>query len=164
MEPRLAPVVGDRHGRLIPEREGEHGILGSAPAASDPRRRGVFRPAPSGATHLLKAISAVCYRREQTPRSKLAAPGTFYSFRTFAMMDDKSAEHLLIRINALLVDQNKLVQNQRKRLKKAGSRSAAEALEREIALNVARIDVLKIQQKALKRGIIPEELKNSEAA
>ena len=78
-------------------------------------------------------------------------------------MDDKSAEDLLIRINAVLVDQNKLVQNQRKRLKKADSRSAAEALEREIAVNVGRIDVLKIQQKALKRGIIPDELKNSEA-
>ena len=78
-------------------------------------------------------------------------------------MDDKSAEDLLIRINAVLVDQNKLVQNQRKRLKKADSRSTAAALEREIAVNVARIDVLKIQQKALKRGIIPDELKNSEA-
>jgi len=84
--------------------------------------------------------------------------------RTFAAMDNKKAEALLIRVNTALADHTKLVQERRRRLKKADSRSTAQALEREIEENAAKIDVLKVQQKALKRGIIPDELKDGESA
>jgi hypothetical protein len=79
-------------------------------------------------------------------------------------MDKKNAQALLMRVNAALADRTKLVQERRRRLKKADSRSTAQALEREIEENVAKIDVLKVQQKALKRGIIPDELKDGETA
>jgi hypothetical protein len=70
----------------------------------------------------------------------------------------------LLRVNAALADHTKLVQERRRLLKKADSRSTADALEREIEENVAIIDVLKVQQKELKRGIVPDELKDGEAA
>jgi len=53
-------------------------------------------------------------------------------------MDNKKAEELLVRVNAALADHTKLVQDRRKKLKKADSRSTAEALEREIEENIAR--------------------------
>jgi hypothetical protein len=73
------------------------------------------------------------------------------------------AETLLPRVNAVLAERVKYIQALRKQLKKADSRATAEALEREIDTHASALDVLKIQQKALKRGIIPDELKDDEA-
>ena len=45
-----------------------------------------------------------------------------------------------------------------KRLSKSDCRETAESLKREITILDADVGLLKIQQKALKRGIIPNEL------
>ena len=42
-----------------------------------------------------------------------------------------------------------------------GSNSTAEAIEREIATHADSLDALKVQHKALKRGIAPDDLKDS---
>jgi hypothetical protein len=71
---------------------------------------------------------------------------------------------LLARVNVLATERVRQVQALRKQLKKADSRATAEALEREIDTHASALDILKIQQKALKRGIIPDELKDGAAA
>ena len=78
-------------------------------------------------------------------------------------MKNDEVQALLARVNALVVERVRNVQALRKQLKKADSRATAEGLEREIDAHASVLDVLKIQQKALKRGIIPDELKNDEA-
>jgi predicted nucleic acid-binding protein len=79
-------------------------------------------------------------------------------------MKNDEAEAILARVNALATKRVRQVQALRKQLKKADSRATAAALEREIDTQASALDVLKIQQKALKRGIIPDELKDGEAA
>ena len=76
---------------------------------------------------------------------------------------DKKAEILLSRVKVALAEYTRLIQDRRKRLNKADSRSTAEALEQEIETLGARLDVLKVQQKALKRGIIPDDFSDGEA-
>ena len=65
---------------------------------------------------------------------------------------------LLKQINAALTDRNDRIRDRRKRLSKADCRETAESLKREITILDADVGLLKIQQKALKRGIIPDEL------
>ena len=78
-------------------------------------------------------------------------------------MKNDEAETLLAHVNGLATERVRYVQALRKQLKKADSRATAEALEREIDTHASALDVLKVHQKALKRGIIPDELKDDEA-
>jgi hypothetical protein len=73
-------------------------------------------------------------------------------------MASLNAAELLARVNAAIADHIKLIGDRRRQLKKADSRRSADAIEREIETLAKRYDVLKVQQKALKRGIIPDEL------
>jgi len=73
-------------------------------------------------------------------------------------MASLNAAELLARVNAAIADHIKLIGDRRRQLKKADSRRSAAAIEREIETLAKRFDVLKVQQKALKRGIIPDEL------
>jgi predicted nucleic acid-binding Zn-ribbon protein len=73
-------------------------------------------------------------------------------------MAGMNAVALLARVNAAIIEHTKLIQDRRKQLTKADSHSSAEAIRREIETLTNRFDVLKGQQKALKRGIIPDEL------
>ena len=121
-------------------------------------------PLSAGHRSELKKIKARhCWR---VALLKLAASdfGTFNCFATFAAMDNNKAEALLARVNAALADHVKLIQQRRKRLKKSDSLATAEVVEREIDELITRVDVLKVQQKALKRGIIPDDLKDDQAA
>ena len=73
-------------------------------------------------------------------------------------MNRKRAEALLSRINTTLAERKNLINGRRKRISKASSREIAAALQREIDTIEADVEILKVQQKALKRGIIPDDL------
>jgi predicted nucleic acid-binding Zn-ribbon protein len=72
-------------------------------------------------------------------------------------------DRLLVNVKEASSRNAKLIQNCRRRLKKAGSRSTAEAIEREIETLAVRLDELKAQNKALKRGIVPDGLTSLQA-
>ena len=72
-------------------------------------------------------------------------------------MNDR-ANQLLRQINSSLTKLNTLIDDRQKRLLKAGSRESANALKEEIAILGAEVATLKMQQKAIKRGVIPFEL------
>jgi hypothetical protein len=71
-------------------------------------------------------------------------------------MGHRRAEALLNRINATLADQRRLIEEGQKRLNKAPNQKVARAIRIELENLHAQTEVLKIQQKALKRGIVPE--------
>lgn len=73
-------------------------------------------------------------------------------------MTQTRIETLLSQVNAALTNRNSLIRDRQKRLFKADSRETAEALKREIITLDADVELLKSQQKALKRGIIPDDL------
>jgi hypothetical protein len=73
-------------------------------------------------------------------------------------MSRRRAEALLNRINATLTDCNNQIRETRRRLAKAESRDTATVLQCEIEAMSVYVDTLKGQQKALKRGIVPEDL------
>ena len=77
-------------------------------------------------------------------------------------MTKVQTENLLTQINTALADRKGQIRDRRKRLLKADGRETAEALERDIITLNADVDLLKIQQKALKRGIVPDELADKE--
>jgi hypothetical protein len=72
-------------------------------------------------------------------------------------MGHKRAEALLNQINATLAEQGQLITQAEKRLTKAPNRKVALAIRSELEKLHAQTDVLKVQQKALKRGIVPGE-------
>lgn len=74
---------------------------------------------------------------------------------------DANVELLLTQVKAAVNRHTRLIQDCRKRLKKADSRATAELIKREIETHAETLDVLKVQCKALKRGIVPDELKDS---
>ena len=78
-------------------------------------------------------------------------------------MSRKRAEALLNRINVTLAERNNLIKGRRKRMAKASDRETAAALQREIDTIGADVQILKAQQKALKRGIIPDELADDQS-
>ena len=94
-----------------------------------------------------------CYKVRLNPRST-----TPLSLLAPMQSVEVGIKSLLARVNALIREHTKRIQELRKQLTKADSRATADAIEREIETNAANLDTLKVQQKALKRGIIPEEL------
>ena len=83
-------------------------------------------------------------------------------YRVLVRMTETSLDTLLTQINAALTDRNALIRDRRKLLLKADCRETADAIGSEVTALVAEVETLKIQQKALKRGIIPEELVDKE--
>jgi hypothetical protein len=73
-------------------------------------------------------------------------------------MDDRQAEGLLNRVNAKLAEHRKVIEQAEKRLTKAPNQKAALAIRSSLAELHAQKEVLKAQQKALKRGILPGDL------
>jgi predicted nucleic acid-binding Zn-ribbon protein len=72
---------------------------------------------------------------------------------------DATVEILLTRVREAVKQHTKLIQACRKRLKKADSRATADTILRELDMLTGSLDELKIQYKALKRGVIPDALK-----
>jgi hypothetical protein len=64
---------------------------------------------------------------------------------------------LLNRINAQLAERRQSAEERRRRLKKAETRREAGALVAELEALDRQCDELRAHQKALKRGIVPEE-------
>jgi hypothetical protein len=73
-------------------------------------------------------------------------------------MGHKRTESLLNRVNAELGEHRERAAVLSKRILKAPKRDSANILMREREALDRETEILKIQQKALKRGIVPEEL------
>jgi hypothetical protein len=73
-------------------------------------------------------------------------------------MSRKRAEDLLHRITEKLAADRVRVRDQRKLLAKATNRKTANVIQRDLTILGAKIEGLKVQRKALKRGIIPDDL------
>lgn len=69
-------------------------------------------------------------------------------------MKKEKADEQLKRVNSILAERKRMLRDQQKQLTKAESRGAADALSKMIQTLERDIDVLKVQQKALKRGIV----------
>jgi hypothetical protein len=72
-------------------------------------------------------------------------------------MGHKQAEALLNQINTTLAEHRQFITQAEKRLTKAPNQRVARAIRSELEKLHARTQVLKVQQKALKRGIVPGE-------
>jgi hypothetical protein len=70
-------------------------------------------------------------------------------------MGHKRAEALLNQINATLAERRQFTMQTEKRIIKAPNQRVARALRSELEKLHAQTEVLKVQQKALKRGIVP---------
>jgi hypothetical protein len=73
-------------------------------------------------------------------------------------MGHKPAEPLLNRITATLAEQRELIVQAEKRLMKSPNQKTALVIRSEIEELHTQVDALKVRRKALKRGIVPEEL------
>jgi hypothetical protein len=73
-------------------------------------------------------------------------------------MSRKRAEDLLHRITEKLAADRVRVRDQRKLLAKTTNRKTANVIQRDLTILGAKIEGLKVQRKALKRGIIPDDL------
>jgi hypothetical protein len=73
-------------------------------------------------------------------------------------MSHKRTQALLNRMKATLAGHRELISQAQKRLTKAPSQKAALAIRRKVDELEAQTEVLKAQHKALRRGIVPDEL------
>lgn len=69
-------------------------------------------------------------------------------------MKNENADDQLERVNSIIADRKRSLRDRRKRLVKSESRAVAASLMRDITALEEEVETLKIQQKALKRGIV----------